>query len=719
MRTFLRPLSPAVTALFFGLSSFSHAQVPTSHSAPLITDRVDNAQRVVLHGNTRPEVTAAGDLGLVSDAMPLAHLQLVLKRSPAQSAAIEQLLSRQADPASPQYHTWLSNEAVGTQFGANAEDVDKVTLWLQAEGFTVDSVALANGVISFSGNAGLVRLAFHTPLHTVSVNGQTHFANVNDPEIPAALAPAVSGVAALNNFTPHSMLRPKTKATAQSIKGYSSQYGMNYLSAGDLAKIYNFDPLFDMGFSGKGQTVAVIEDTDLYSTTDWATFRKAFGLSARFPDATLTELHPAGKSACLAPGVTGADGEAAVDVEWASAAAPDAAIVNAACSDTQTQFGGFLALSNLLEGKNPPKVMSISYGEAEASLGAAENSYINLLYQTAALEGVSLFVSTGDEGAVSADTDQTLAYHGIGISGFMSTPYNVSVGGSDFGYTPLNSPGEYFTMKNSPTFVTALSYIPEIPWNNSCAGSILSAFYGAPQVGPGNLCNSYPGNHTTGSGSGGPSGCALGAATVGDGVGNVVSGTCRGYAKPSWQSHTFGNPSDGVRDTPDVSLMASNGFWGTYYAVCFSDVANGGAPCGPNPGIWAGYGGTSVSTPIWAGIQALVNQRTKASWGNPNPVLYTLGRGEYGSTGNPNCDATLGTAGNAHCTFHDVTQGDIAVDCLGPYNCYLGGGLLGVESVSDTVFKPAYPATSGWDFATGLGTANAFNVVAGFAHYTP
>ena len=351
-------------------------------------------------------------------------------------------------------------------------------------------------------------------------------------------------------------------------------------------------------------------------------------------------------------------------------------------------------------------------------LGSAENSYINTLYQTAALEGVSLFVSSGDEGAVSADAHQTVAYHGIGVSGYQSTPYNVSVGGTDFGYVPLNSPGEFFTTKNSPTFVTALSYIPEIPWNDSCAGSIISAYYGTPQTGPGNICNSYSQLQSTASGSGGPSGCAVGDASLASGSAGVVSGTCHGYSKPSWQHNTFGNPNDGVRDTPDVSLFASNGFWGTYYAVCFSDLPNGGLPCGPDPGTWVGLGGTSVSSPIWAGIQGLVNQRTRTSWGNPNPVLYTLGREEYGSTGNSSCDSTIGTHGNAHCTFHDVTLGDIAVDCLGPYNCYFGGGLLGVESVSDTIFKPAYPATKGWDFATGLGTANAFNVVSGFAHYT-
>lgn len=722
MRSFVRPISPALTALLFGLSSLSHAQVSASHSSPLVTTPVDNAQRVILRGNTRPEAAAANDLGLVSDSMPLNHLQIVLKRSAAQQAAIAQLLDEQANPASPNYHAWLSNDEVATQFGLDSGDgdVDKVKLWLGSQGFTVDSVSLAQGVINFSGNAGLVRTAFNTPLHNISVSGKTHFANVNDPEIPAALAPVVQGIAALNDFMPKPMLKTKVKPVAD---GHSAKYGSNYLSAGDLAKIYNFDSLYNNGLTGNGQTIVVIEDTDLYSgTNDWNVFRKAFGLTTRFPNATLTEVHPTGKSACGAPGVNGDSIEAAVDVEWATAAAPDAAIVNAACADTQTQFGGFLALSNLLEEQNPPKVVSISYGDAESDLGIAENAYIYSLYQTAALEGVSLFVSSGDSAAVGNDRGQQFAYHGTNISGFTSTPFNVSVGGTDFGYIPLHSPGEYFTTKNSPSFVTALSYIPEIPWNNSCGGSILSGYFGYPQTGNNSLCNSLPPSllylENTDGGSGGPSGCSVGNAIIGDTYGAVISGTCRGYGKPSWQRNTAGNPGDGVRDTPDVSLFAANGIWGSYYALCYSDTANQGVACGADPGDWDGVGGTSVSSPIWAGLQALVNQRTKTSWGNPNPVLYTLARNQYNTEGNT-CDSTRGPGGNAHCTFHDVTAGDIAVDCLGQYNCYFGDGVSGVTSTSDTIFRPTYPTTRGWDFATGLGTANAFNVVAGFAHYKP
>ena len=709
----VRSLSLSAIALSVSLGSLAGAQSRQFHSKPLITHRVENGDRVRLHGNVRPEATAANDLGVVSDSMPVRGMQIVLRRSDEQQAAADGLIRAQADPASPVYHHWLSNAEVAAQFGANPEDVAQVKSWLEGQGFTVTGTSLAEGVVQFDRTAGLVRIAFGTSLHSLMVNGQAHFANFSNPELPAALIAAVKGVASLHNFMPRPMLKPHAKAGAtRAVANGISTDGYDYLSAGDVAKIYNFNPLFQSGVSGKGQTVVVIEDTNLYSANDWQVFRKTFGLQRAYPFGSLKQINPAGTNVCDNPGANGDDGEAAIDVEWATAAAPNAAIVNAACDDT-VQFGGFLALSNLLQLPEPPKIVSVSYGESEPYLGETENVYIKNLYQTAALEGVSLFVSSGDEGAVSSDANRANATHGITVSGFMSTPYNVSVGGTDFGYVPLKTPGNYFSNTNSPFFVTAQSYISEIPWNDSCAGGILNSYVGTPVTGPNSFCNTYSSLHLTASGSGGPSGCATGAATIR----GVVSGTCQGYAKPSWQKGVFGNPNDSVRDTPDVSLMASNGFWGSYYAVCWTDTANGGGTCGPDPGTWDGFGGTSVSSPIWAGIQALINQKTGTAWGNPNPVLYSLGNGQYGTTGKPSCNSSLGNKVGADCVFQDVTEGDIAVNCTGTHNCYNSGGAYGVVSTSNTSYQPAYPATAGWDFATGLGTANAANVVNGFAGY--
>jgi hypothetical protein len=65
----------------------------------------------------------------------------------------------------------------------------------------------------------------------------------------------------------------------------------------------------------------------------------------------------------------------------------------------------------------------------------------------------------------------------------------------------------------------------------------------------------------------------------------------------------------------------------------------------------------------------------------------------------------------ASCVFYDVTQGDIDVDCRGSHNCYDPSGDIGVLSTSSTAYAPAYATGAGWDFATGIGTVNATNLV--------
>jgi subtilase family serine protease len=211
-------------------------------------------------------------------------------------------------------------------------------------------------------------------------------------------------------------------------------------------------------------------------------------------------------------------------------------------------------------------------------------------------------------------------------------------------------------------------------------------------------------------GSGGPSNCATGASSTF----GISNGTCHGNAKPSWQTGT-GVPADGVRDPPDVSPFAADGVWGHYLVFCWSDARNGGAPCTGDPSTWAGGGGTSFSTPIMAGIQALVNQNAGGPQGNPNYVYYQLAAA--GS-----CNSSNGDSAVSGCIFHNVTRGDIDVNCGGSADCYgatsprfgarLGfAGSNGALSVTSELFAPAYGAEGGWNFATGNGSVNAYNLV--------
>src|SRR6202042_1905976 len=187
--------------------------------------------------------------------------------------------------------------------------------------------------------------------------------------------------------------------------------------------------------------------------------------------------------------------EAALDAEWAGAAAPDAAVVLESCADTATVFGGLVAVENLINGANPPAIMSVSYGECESENGTAANtSYVNTYQQATAL-GISVFVSAGDEGAASCDADQASASHGIAVSGFASTPYNVAVGGTDFMDmydTKHAGPAitTYWNAANSATFSSALSYVPELPWNDACTSSLIYTTQGFTQgYGSTGFCN--------------------------------------------------------------------------------------------------------------------------------------------------------------------------------------------------------------------------------------
>jgi subtilase family serine protease len=198
----------------------------------------------------------------------------------------------------------------------------------------------------------------------------------------------------------------------------------------------------------------------------------------------------------------------------------------------------------------------------------------------------------------------------------------------------------------------------------------------------------------------------------------VTSGTCKGNAKPSWQSGVIGIPGDGVRDIPDVSLFAANGVWGHYYIYCYSDKANGGTACTGAPSGWSGGGGTSFAAPLMAGIQALVDQKAGARQGNPNPIYYKLAATEYGASGAAACNSTKGIGVSSTCTFYDVTEGDMDVNCTGGDDCYRPSGTNGVLSTSTTAYKRAYGTTTGFDYATGIGTVNAYNLVNNWASAT-
>jgi hypothetical protein len=684
-------------------------------SRPLITGTIDETQRVTLRGSVHPLARAQFDRGPAPDSLVLRHLRILLRRPPEQEQTLREFIDQLHDPASPSFHRWLTPQQTGEQFGASPQDIDALAAWLGVHGFEIDRVYPNRMAIEFSGTASQVREAFHAAVHRYIVNGQEHWALSQDPRIPAALAPAIAGIAKLNDFPAHPAYHQGGRARRNRETGKwqfmnpvadanVSFSGNDYylIAPYDFATIYNLSPLWNAGATGQNETIALVEDSAI-NPADVDAFRTGLGLPAMQPG-QLQIMCVTGPSCATTPDET----EGAIDAEWSGAVAPSATILYVA-ADTLEDAAAYIV------GNNAAPVVSISYSACESDLGGG-NAFWAGLWQTASLQGQTIVAAAGDSGGAVCDSDvsPTAPYASLGLSvnGIASSIYNVAIGGTDFSDTFAGTNSAYWASGNSAlTLQSALSYVPEMTWNNSCASNVLSGFLGFPRgeatceilpfffgTNPLNVLNIV-------AGAGGPSSL---------------------YAKPTWQANVAGIANDGVRDLPDVSLFASDNAWSHAYIYCMSDPNENGNPCDYSDAgdtVFNSGGGTSFAAPAFAGIMALVVQQTGSAQGNANAVLYSLAGNEYGTTGTPNtealaaCNAGQGNQVSSTCLFYDVTLGDTTVPCAtGSPNCYTvsAGDAQGVLSTSGASLVPAYQAGTGWDFATGLGSVNVANLVGGW-----
>ncbi|HVP51581.1 MAG TPA: Ig-like domain repeat protein [Terriglobales bacterium] len=663
---------------------------------PRITQAVDEQKLVRLAGNTHPLAQSQYDRGIAPDSLPAQRMLLVLQRGPDQEAALRRLLEDQQTKSSPQYHRWLTPEEFGKQFGPADADIAVVTNWLQTQGFHVARVAAGRTVIEFSGTAGLVRQAFHTEIHKFVVNGEEHWANAGDPQIPAALAPVMRGIASLHNFRIQpahrqfgTFTRPRQTEgtplfTFQSC-GPNGTQNCYAVGPGDFAVIYNVQPLWQAGIDGTGQSIAIVARTNI-NLQDVRDFRNLFGLPANDPVIVFDGPDPG-----LVPGD---ESEALLDAQLSGAVAKGATINLVVSESTEVADGVELSALYAIENNIAP-VLSVSFSACEAALGSTGNSVVQALWQQGAAQGITVSVAAGDSGSAGCDdfTTQATATQGLAVNGLASTPYNVAVGGTDF--DDVSNPTTYWSSSNqsTPTALTsAMSYIPEVPLNDSCA-----------QVGVSGGCTSPPGSQLQNifAGGGGPSNCST----------STSGGVClAGTAKPAWQGGT-GVPADNVRDIPDVSLFAGDGLNNSFYVVCEADIT---APlsCGSSPTIsFLATGGTSASAQAFAGIMALVNHK-QATMANPTPrqgnanfVLYPLAANNAA-----NCNSSTTPTTNSTCTFYDITKGNNSVPCTsGSPNCgSTAAGRVLVDPAHTST--PAWTTTAGFDRATGLGSVNVNNL---------
>lgn len=660
----------SLTAVGYGLApqhllAQQSVSVVAAATRPLITQRVDESQRTVLKGNTHPLARPEFDLGTAPDSLPMQRMLLVLKRSPVQEAALRRLLDDQQNKNSSSYHQWLTPAQYGKQFGPTDADMQTITAWLQSHGFQVGTTK-GRTVLEFSGTAGQVQQAFQTSIHKYIVHDEQHWANASDPSIPTALTPAVAGVLTLHNFLKKPQIRLSDRRVAAKIHAgkqpeLTLSDGTHALSPPDYATIYNINPVYDGSNTGNGNTgqlvtIGVVARSDLYgglpgltSGEDVFYFRQAF-LQGADNNLNIITNGPD-------PGDLGGseEAEATLDATWSGALAPSALVTFVVSATTNTTDGVDLSEVYIIE-NNIADVMTESFSTCEALSTNSEATGVSVLAEQAAAQGITYFVSTGDDGAEGCDDQdlETVATGPVSANLLASSPFDIAVGGTVFEDTA--DPTKYWST-SATSEETALSYIPEDIWNDSCPASR----------------------------------CGSGA--------NIVAGSGGAsifFSKPSWQAGVIGIVNDNARDLPDVSLTASlhDG-----YLLCLE------GSCAPDS---QGYiylylvGGTSASAPAFAGILSLVDSQAYSlnasqgpRQGQANYVLYRLAALE--NDGLSSCNGSNSTTLPAStCIFNDVTIGNNAVP--GEVN-------YGESSAQ-------YQAETGYDMASGLGSVNVANLLA-------
>jgi subtilase family serine protease len=686
----LRLLTLAAIGILAG--TLGIAQEATPAALPRITQAVDDTVLTRLKGTAHPLARQEFDQGVVSGSTTLTHVKLVLQRSAQQEAALEAYLASVQQPNSPNYHKWLTPEQFGALYGPADADIQKLTSWLESHGFTVSSVPKGRTVIDFSGTVAQTSDAFHVEIHSFDANGKQFYANTADPQIPAAFAPLVSGVANLNTDRPKPLNVPGRGGHYDpSLQRFVPQDGgasaggsrlrPNYTTSGNPPELYvtpadaaiiydtpnqtlNANFSGSSSYDGTGVTIGIAGQSNI-DTSIVSNYRQLF-----LGDTTdITKVLTVSDPDSVGDAGLSQSGEIYLDTELSGGLAPGASIhlyVAANVDDAAQQ-----AIN-----ENQVAVLSVSYGACELIEGSSGNQLINSLWQQATAQGITVFVSAGDEGSGGCDLNTNpVAIKGQNVNGLASTPYNIAVGGTDYYVLPSDF-STYASVQNAKYYGSAKSYIPESTWNDSTEigkNTVLAQNVPWPlpavsgQLRPASLF----------AGSGGASDCGVWDS----------NGKCNGYPKPAWQTGT-GVPNDGVRDLPDVSLLAATGLNDATWLVCDESLASDGTPqnCATQSSgnfLFNGSGGTSASAPALAGIFALIVQKTSQRQGQAAATLYSLFDGSNGQK-----------------IFHDVTVGNIAVPCYqGTSNCTL--------NAAGNYYLSGYDTGPGYDSATGLGSVDA------------
>lgn len=653
-------------ALSLGISSsLIWAQQPQARIAA-----IDSSARATLVGSRPAAARSATDTGRMSPSAKLEGVTVVFGRSQAQEAALQALLKAQQTPGSPQYHQWLTPDQFGAQFGMADADIATVESWLQQQGFTVTGVSRSRSRITFAGSVGQIETAFGTEMHMYSVNGESHFAPSSDLSVPAALLGSVQTVANLSDFRPHSHVRV---GPAQAVHGNFTEAvtEAHFLTPKDVYTIYDINPAYNAGDNGTGQSIAIVGQSAV-AASDITNFQNAAGLTNKTPSMIL--MPNSGTSTVY----TGDELESDLDLEYSGAIAPGANIYFVYVG-SDLNLSALDALQYAVDQRLAP-IISSSYGECETGVGAAEYATLNAVLEQASTQGQTVIAAAGDDGSTDCYGDKSLTAAqqiapAVDFPG--SSQYVTSMGGTEFPAADVAMGNTtYWTAASGSTDLidSAVSYIPEVVWNDS---------------------------NTQGLSSGG---------------GGVSAFT----AQPTWQTNFAGITVGSKREVPDIALDASPNNAG--YLYCTSDTAgwNPGQVASCNSGFHDSStqdltvaGGTSFAAPIFAGMMAVINQsQNSPGQGVVNPTLYSLASNA----------ATYASA------FHDVTGGTNDCAALGATVCTGAGATeysagVGYDEASGLGSVDLYQLLKAWPAAATtsmpVAAASATTVTAASATVAP
>lgn len=607
--------------------------IPAAHAS------TDPDGRDTLQGTKPLWATAQADKGATADASRVSARVYLAGRDAAGLSAYAKAVS---DPSSASYGKYLTAGQADARFGATKAQVANVTAWLKSAGLTVTDTT--RHYLSVTGEVTDAEKAFGTQLHNYAKGKKTYRAPSKTASVPAGLNGAVLTVTGLDNAphkANHSDTLPPPDAVFHNAGPFSSYYGSK--TATTLPKAYGTKiPYAVKGYTGKqlraaygagratgkGVTVAI---TDAYASptiaADAATYAAKHG-DAAYRGGQLSQVLPTQYTRTEECGAAGWYGEETLDVEAVHAVAPASNIVYVgaeSCYDDDLLD----SLGKIVDG-HLADIVSNSWGDIEANQTPDLAAAYDQVFQLGAIEGIGFYFSSGDNGDEVANT------------------------GTKQVDTPANSAWVTAVGGTSLAVGKGDTYKWETGW-----GTLRATLSD-----DGKSWTDFPGAYTSGAGG----------------------GTSATVKQPFYQRGVVpstlakANGKQAMRTVPDISAIADPN---TGFLVGQSQTF----PDGTQKYDEYRIGGTSLASPVIAGIQALAQQqRGGHPIGFANPAIYD----RYGSK-----------------LYHDVTDRptgrDLAVARVDFVNAFdASEGLL--TSVRSLGKDSSLKAVRGYDDVTGVGS---------------